>query len=109
MASLTNKFLFPAPNPPHYDLKTFPDHLIWIPATPTTVPIPCLWLQNSPLVRTELLVIWSHGNGCDIGSMFGTLKHYHHFWRAHILAYEYPGYGECSGTPSEQAINNHII
>jgi hypothetical protein len=55
--------------------------------------------------RTDLFVIFSHGNGCDIGSMYHTLLHYSHFWKAHILAYEYPGYGLCDGEPGEAAIN----
>lgn len=48
-------------------------------------PIPCFFLQYAD---ADLLIIFSHGNGCDIGSMYETMSHYRNYWKAHVLIYE---------------------
>jgi pimeloyl-ACP methyl ester carboxylesterase len=51
--------------------------------------------------KSDRLLIYSHGNGEDIGSARPFLEL---FQRAGIsvLAYDYPGYGTSTGTPSER-------
>ncbi|CAF1183493.1 unnamed protein product, partial [Didymodactylos carnosus] len=106
---LLNKILFPAPNPPHYSSTDHPKNLIWLPAEETTSAIPCYYFVPSNCETSSLFIIWIHGNGCDIGSMYTTLKYYSKAWNAHILEFEYPSYGLCdnSVSPSEQSINAH--
>jgi hypothetical protein len=31
------------------------------------------------------MIIFSHGNGCDIGSMYETMSHYRNYWKAHVF------------------------
>lgn len=92
MNYIAHKILFPAPSPPNYAADSFPDSLIWIPVEDEKESIPALWV---PYPRSDVLVIFSHGNGCDIGSMYSTLTHYSYHWQVNILAWEYPGYGLC--------------
>mmetsp|Transcript_3602 Transcript_3602/g.10248 ORF Transcript_3602/g.10248 Transcript_3602/m.10248 type:complete len:352 (+) Transcript_3602:60-1115(+) len=47
-------------------------------------------------------LIFSHGNGTDIGIMFRRLKELAVKLEIDAFAYEYSGYGESSGSPSEE-------
>jgi len=49
-------------------------------------------------------LLFSHGNSTDIGIMFYHLKDLAAKLDCDVFAYEYTGYGESSGTPSEQDI-----
>ncbi len=108
---LPEKFLFPAPNPPHYTLTSHKEHLFWLPADPNssqTSPIPCM--LYSPSCEANFFLIWCHGNGCDIGSMDMTLTALSRRLHAHALIFEYPSYGLLKGvtsSPSQESINNH--
>ncbi|GAB5373300.1 hypothetical protein AAMO2058_001739100, partial [Amorphochlora amoebiformis] len=104
--------LFPAPKPPTYDSNSFPDDLIWVPhnvkdegGNIKSAPIPCVFLAYKGGKR---LVIYCHGNGCDLGKIHDELLRYRDYWKVHILAMEYPGYGLCEGTPSEASINRAL-
>jgi fermentation-respiration switch protein FrsA (DUF1100 family) len=66
--------------------------------------IACRHLGNK---RSDLLVIYSHGNGEDLGHIEPILKNYRDAGFS-ILAYDYPGYGLSSGKPSEQATYNSL-
>mmetsp|Transcript_5510 Transcript_5510/g.8154 ORF Transcript_5510/g.8154 Transcript_5510/m.8154 type:complete len:466 (+) Transcript_5510:68-1465(+) len=104
-ASLVNKFLYPAPKPPHYQCDSHPNHIIWIPRSDKKAAIPCLHLR-SPGAKN--LIIYAHGNGCDIGDMKMELEYYSHSLHSHICAFELRGYGFNQGTPSEGAISSDI-
>ncbi|CAF1308388.1 unnamed protein product, partial [Didymodactylos carnosus] len=106
MSFLTNQILFPAPTPPNYSLTSHPAHLIWIPQSDSTPSIPCLYYPSSSPAASVFL-IWTHGNGCDIGSMHETLVYYSKRLNIHLLAYEYPSYGLCQGSLSESSIDAH--
>jgi hypothetical protein len=66
--------------------------------------------QLSPVVcrSAEWTILWSHGNGADLGIMFEYLRAYSIAWRVNIVAYEYPSYGLCDGLCSEASINASI-
>ncbi|CAF1124914.1 unnamed protein product [Adineta ricciae] len=105
ISSIINTVLYPRPNPPHYSAKSHPNYLIWIPPNGSIPSIPCFYFQASP---ERPLIIWSHGNGCDIGTMVPLLSLLNRTLSVNILIYEYPGYGLCVGqTPSEDKINRH--
>lgn len=48
----------------------------------------------------EKILIYSHGNGEDIGSIFNFLRNFQRRGIS-VLAYDYPGYGTSSQQPSE--------
>mmetsp|Transcript_29892 Transcript_29892/g.41650 ORF Transcript_29892/g.41650 Transcript_29892/m.41650 type:complete len:336 (+) Transcript_29892:234-1241(+) len=68
--------------------------------------IPCIFL---PYKGAKRMVIYCHGNGCDLGTIYEELLRYREYWQVHILAMEYPGYGLCSGEPDEKSINDAVF
>lgn len=104
-ANLINKFLYPAPNPPHYECDSFPNHIVWIPRSDKKGNIPCMMLRQPGATN---MIIYAHGNGCDIGDMKMELDYFSQCLKAHICAFELRGYGFNKGTPSETAINSDI-
>jgi alpha-beta hydrolase superfamily lysophospholipase len=107
---LLNKFLFPAPKPPHYTSVSHRRNLFWLPADSSTdSPIPCMFYspENSNR-KIEHFIIFCHGNGCDIGSMQYTLSEFSRHLNVYIISFEYPSYGLClAQSPNQQTINNH--
>jgi fermentation-respiration switch protein FrsA (DUF1100 family) len=61
--------------------------------------ITCRYLTNR---GARSLVIYSHGNGEDLGHIEPILKGYRAAGFS-VLAYDYPGYGLSSGKPNEKA------
>mmetsp|Transcript_33343 Transcript_33343/g.64973 ORF Transcript_33343/g.64973 Transcript_33343/m.64973 type:complete len:464 (+) Transcript_33343:95-1486(+) len=106
-ARLVNKFLYPAPMPPHYECDSHPNHIIWIPHSNKKAAgaIPCLMIRCP---GAKNLIIYAHGNGCDIGDMKMELDYFSHTLRAHVCAFELRGYGFNQGTPSEKNICDDI-
>jgi Esterase/lipase len=54
-------------------------------------------------VGSQITLLYSHANAEDLGIMFGWLKCLARRLNVNILAYDYTGYGESSGEPSEDA------
>jgi hypothetical protein len=54
--------------------------------------IPCLYLPYEQ--GAEKLVIYFHGNAEDIGLAFELLSRFGSEMQMHVLAVEYPGYGQ---------------
>lgn len=109
-SKILNTVLFPAPKPPHYNAQSHIENLFWIPATsPNDAPIPCMfYTPHNRSKRIEYLMIFCHGNGCDIGSMHYTLSTFAKELNVYILSFEYPAYGLCTATsPSHETINTH--
>mmetsp|Transcript_22388 Transcript_22388/g.35980 ORF Transcript_22388/g.35980 Transcript_22388/m.35980 type:complete len:375 (+) Transcript_22388:95-1219(+) len=108
MSSIVRKLLFPLPDPPDYDDTTFPEDLIWVPQDEKKEKpmIPCIFLPHKGAKR---MVIYCHGNGCDLGTIYEELLRYREYWQVHILAMEYPGYGLCKGEPGEKSINEAVF
>lgn len=47
-------------------------------------------------------VLYSHGNAADLGHLYQLFLHLSFNLRANVLGYDYSGYGQSSGKPSEQ-------
>mmetsp|Transcript_20299 Transcript_20299/g.49815 ORF Transcript_20299/g.49815 Transcript_20299/m.49815 type:complete len:430 (+) Transcript_20299:144-1433(+) len=106
-ARLVNKFLYPAPNPPHYECDSFPNNIIWVPRSDKKAQyaIPTLMLRTP---GAKNLIIYAHGNGCDIGDMKMELDYFAHTLRVHVCAFELRGYGFNHGISGESAICSDI-
>ncbi|KAL1202365.1 Alpha/beta hydrolase domain-containing protein WAV2 [Cardamine amara subsp. amara] len=50
----------------------------------------------------KLTVLYSHGNAADIGRMFLIFTVLSHHLNVNLMGYDYSGYGQSSGKPSEQ-------
>ena len=112
MASrILNSVLFPAPKPPHYTHESHAEDLFWLPAQlPNDAPIPCMFYSpsNAQKKKIEYLMIFCHGNGCDIGSMQYTLNAFAGRLNIYIISFEYPSYGLCTApSPNQDTINKH--
>jgi abhydrolase domain-containing protein 17 len=67
--------------------------------------IPAFYFGNLPEKNNEpsneIYIIYSHGNGEDIGNCYQWLNYLHKELKVNILGYEYQGYGLYKGTSSE--------
>lgn len=52
---------------------------------------------------SKQLLLYSHGNGEDLGMIQGTLKNFQEMGIS-VLAYDYPGYGTSSNKPTESGV-----
>lgn len=69
--------------------------------TSTKSIIPAIFYRN---INSDLTLIFSHGNSTDIGIMYNYISDLVIQIKANILLFEYSGYGEASGKPSETQI-----
>ncbi|KAL4477444.1 hypothetical protein ABPG74_002594 [Tetrahymena malaccensis] len=53
--------------------------------------------------RSEIVVIYSHGNSTDIGYMINQALDVSYNLRVNVIAYDYSGYGKSQGKPSEKS------
>ncbi len=67
--------------------------------------IPALLFQNR---QFPSCIIYSHGNGEDIGHTYGWLKTLHETLNINVLAYDYEGYGLHTGSSSENNCNKNL-
>lgn len=90
---LKNKLIFPAPKP-------------FYTKAPMTIQlankesIAAVWLPSD---KSKLTMLYSHGNGEDIGEIAETLKRFNQSGFS-VLSYDYIGYGQSKGKPSEEKI-----
>mmetsp|Transcript_8472 Transcript_8472/g.10710 ORF Transcript_8472/g.10710 Transcript_8472/m.10710 type:complete len:288 (+) Transcript_8472:120-983(+) len=89
------------------------DSLLFRPPEPTPLHPGCrFWLKTAygnkiPAIyfkreTAKITFLYSHANAEDLGLMFGWLKCLSKRLNVNILAYDYTGYGESEGTPSEE-------
>jgi len=104
----SNSLLFPKPRPSYAKGET--DLFL---NTPSGERIACLYLKNSEANGTTIL--FSHGNAEDLGYASDYLEVLHGLGFS-VLAYDYPGYGQSSGKPTEkgchdaaQAAYEHLV
>lgn len=111
-SSMAAKFAFFPPNPPSY--KIIPDEvkgrLIMTDVPPRenvdVLKLPtrrgqeivAIYVRN-PLA--SLTVLYSHGNAADLGQMYELFVELSIHLRVNIMGYDYSGYGQSSGKPSE--------
>mmetsp|Transcript_35775 Transcript_35775/g.102828 ORF Transcript_35775/g.102828 Transcript_35775/m.102828 type:complete len:320 (+) Transcript_35775:48-1007(+) len=93
--------VFQAPCPTYHPLE-YEGELLWVPRAAGQPPhegIPCLLLQKP---RASHFLVYFHANAEDLGRVRKLAKLLVAHLGVHVLAVEYPGYGVCSGTPTEQ-------
>ncbi|XP_068657303.1 uncharacterized protein [Aristolochia californica] len=112
-SSMAAKFAFFPPNPPSYKLVQDEDTglltLSCFPhrenvevlklATRRGTEIVAVYVRN-PMATSTLL--YSHGNAADLGQMYELFIELSILLRVNLLGYDYSGYGQSSGKPSEQ-------
>eukprot|EP00028_Trichosphaerium_sp_Am-I-7-wt_P012361 CAMPEP_0168539562 /NCGR_PEP_ID=MMETSP0405-20121227/21908_1 /TAXON_ID=498012 /ORGANISM="Trichosphaerium sp, Strain Am-I-7 wt" /LENGTH=251 /DNA_ID=CAMNT_0008569161 /DNA_START=29 /DNA_END=780 /DNA_ORIENTATION=+ len=70
--------------------------------------VPCfLHEYNCDGVKSQLYILWSHGNAEDIGCN-DDIGMKARAWKANIIKHEYQGYGISPGSPSVSAIDRDI-
>ncbi|KAE8036878.1 hypothetical protein FH972_009511 [Carpinus fangiana] len=112
-SSMAAKFAFFPPNPPSYKLITDD-------ATGLLLLDPFPHRENVEVLRlptrrgTEIVavyvrypmatstILYSHGNAADIGQMYELFVELSVHLRLNLMGYDYSGYGQSSGKPSEQ-------
>eukprot|EP01101_Sappina_pedata_P010240 TRINITY_DN6407_c0_g1_i1.p1 TRINITY_DN6407_c0_g1~~TRINITY_DN6407_c0_g1_i1.p1 ORF type:complete len:334 (+),score=46.59 TRINITY_DN6407_c0_g1_i1:1352-2353(+) len=118
---ITNRAIFPAPSRCSYKDMAFDVHrseyeggrLIWIPTASQRAPkaqhrpyMPAFLFLNP---NAKKVIIYSHANRCDIGDMYFEMWDLKTQFDAHVLIYEYEGYGLGPRYPtSEVAMNFNI-
>ncbi|KAK8593026.1 hypothetical protein V6N12_045115 [Hibiscus sabdariffa] len=112
-SSMAAKFAFFPPNPPSYKVVTdeltalllltpFPHRenveILKLPTRRGTE-IVALYIRH-PMATSTLL--YSHGNAADLGQMYELFIELSIHLRVNLMGYDYSGYGQSSGKPSEQ-------
>ncbi|XP_049383196.1 uncharacterized protein LOC125847600 [Solanum stenotomum] len=112
-SSMAAKFAFFPPNPPSYKLikddltgllllSSFPHRenveVLKLPTRKGTE-IVAMYIRH-PMATSTLL--YSHGNAADLGQMYELFIELSIHLRVNLLGYDYSGYGQSTGKPSEQ-------
>ena len=90
-----DRLVFPAPRPSTYSK----DQVSFTVADKNKVSIACLHLGETD--KPKRTVIFSHGNGEDLGNLESFLAYFGSD-STEMIAYDYPGYGLSDGKPSEE-------
>lgn len=111
-SSMASKFAFFPPNPPSYKLiKEEATGLLLMEPFPHRENVEVLKFPNRrgieivamyvrhPMAKTT--VLYSHGNAADIGQMYELFVELSIHLRVNLIGYDYSGYGQSSGKPSE--------
>ncbi|KAF9671645.1 hypothetical protein SADUNF_Sadunf12G0069200 [Salix dunnii] len=112
-SSMAAKLAFFPPNPPSYKLVTdYATGLLLLDHFPHRENVDILRLPTRrgteivavhvryPMATSTLL--YSHGNAADIGQMYELFIELSTHLRVNLMGYDYSGYGQSSGKPSEQ-------
>ncbi|CAN1725518.1 Alpha/beta hydrolase domain-containing protein 17B [Linum perenne] len=111
-SSMAAKFAFFPPNPPYKLVKdeitgllllnTYPHRenveILKLPTRKGTE-IVVMYIRH-PMATSTLL--YSHGNAADLGQMYELFIELSIHLRVNLMGYDYSGYGQSSGKPSEQ-------
>ncbi|KAJ8639610.1 hypothetical protein MRB53_016304 [Persea americana] len=112
-SSMAAKFAFFPPNPPSYKIMTdemtglytlsnFPHRenveVLKLPTRRGTE-IVAIYIRN-PMATSTLL--YSHGNAADLGQMYELFIELSIHLKVNLMGYDYSGYGQSTGKPSEQ-------
>ncbi|XP_050227411.1 uncharacterized protein LOC126677028 [Mercurialis annua] len=109
-SSIAAKFAFFPPNPPSYTVVADGVQLV-IPELPRIDDVDVLKLRTrkgNEIVavhikhaRATATLLYSHGNAADLGQMFELFVELSKRLRINLLGYDYSGYGQSSGKPTE--------
>ncbi|XP_028782901.1 alpha/beta hydrolase domain-containing protein 17B-like [Neltuma alba] len=112
-SSMAAKFAFFPPNPPSYSLGvdevTGKQTMTGVAlrenvdvlklCTKRGNNIVAMYIKNS---SASLTMLYSHGNAADLGQMYELFSELSIHLRVNLMGYDYSGYGQSSGKPSEQ-------
>ncbi|XWS30854.1 hypothetical protein CRYUN_Cryun23aG0027000 [Craigia yunnanensis] len=105
------KFAFFPPNPPSYTVVESGGKLmmngvvarenvdILKVGTKRGNQVVAVYIKNPAAVLT---VLYSHGNAADLGQMYDLFSELSFHLRVNLLGYDYSGYGQSTGKPTEQ-------
>ncbi|GJQ12075.1 hypothetical protein GpartN1_g3866.t1 [Galdieria partita] len=97
MGAFYSHLVFRPPVPASYTHEDFP--ITWIETKQNTF-FPCTFIEQTNAYFT---LLFSHGNGEDLGNAVSYLNHLCSVLKVNALAYDYTGYGLATGKPSEEA------
>eukprot|EP00252_Welwitschia_mirabilis_P009795 TRINITY_DN22674_c1_g1_i1.p1 TRINITY_DN22674_c1_g1~~TRINITY_DN22674_c1_g1_i1.p1 ORF type:complete len:366 (+),score=40.95 TRINITY_DN22674_c1_g1_i1:211-1308(+) len=111
-STVAAKFAFFPPNPPSYKIvKDEVTGLLRMPEVPHRENVDILRLSTkrgqdiiAMYVRNpmaSLTLLYSHGNAADLGQMYDLFIELSIHLRVNLLGYDYSGYGQSTGKPSE--------
>lgn len=103
---LTNRALFPVP-PRSYSHGDFPMMRLELAGSPDEEAY--LSFHEPVKVELPLVILYCHGNGGDLGRSHAVLDRLANFVGVPVAAVEYPGYGVCRGSPSEDSLNRAVL
>ncbi|GMN57585.1 hypothetical protein TIFTF001_026686 [Ficus carica] len=112
-SSMAAKFAFFPPSPPSYGLEaagetgklrmtgvaTKENVDVLKLATKRGNDVVAVYIKNP---SASLTLLYSHGNAADLGQMYELFSELSLHLRVNLLGYDYSGYGQSSGKPSEQ-------
>uniref|UniRef100_M1CIU8 Protein bem46 n=1 Tax=Solanum tuberosum TaxID=4113 RepID=M1CIU8_SOLTU len=112
-SSMASKFAFFPPNPPSYgvvmeestgkikmtEVVQGQDVDILKLETKKGTEIIAMYVRNP---AAKLTVLYSHGNAADLGQMYDLFTELSLHLRVNLMGYDYSGYGQSTGKPSEQ-------
>lgn len=96
MGNILNSLIFRPPTP-RYSLEAAGLHFI----NTTHGSILCGYFIDN---QADLTILFSHGNGEDIGDIVPQYEKITKRWNVNLFAYDYSGYGHSTGSPSEENI-----
>ncbi|KAJ6892922.1 alpha/beta hydrolase domain-containing protein 17B-like [Populus alba x Populus x berolinensis] len=105
-SSMAAKFAFFPPNPPSYTI--FVDGRNWKAQALVRRNPPEGQRGYSENPSASLTVLYSHGNAADIGQMYHIFTELSSHLNLNLVGYDYSGYGQSSGKPSEHETYSDI-
>ncbi|KAK7273265.1 hypothetical protein RIF29_14314 [Crotalaria pallida] len=112
-SSMAAKFAFFPPNPPSYavsvDEATGKAKMTGVETRENVDVLKLCTKRGNSIVAiyiknpsASLTMLYSHGNAADLGQMYELFSELSVHLRVNLLGYDYSGYGQSSGKPSEQ-------
>ncbi|OMO52609.1 putative Protein bem46 [Corchorus capsularis] len=110
-STMAAKFAFFPPNPPSYTVVESAGKLVMNGvvarenvdvlkvATKRGNQVVAVYIKNP---GAALTVLYSHGNAADLGQMYDLFSELSLHLRVNLLGYDYSGYGQSTGKPTEQ-------
>ncbi|KAI9121024.1 hypothetical protein K1719_008057 [Acacia pycnantha] len=112
-SSMAAKFAFFPPNPPSYSLGvdevTGKQKMTGVALRENVDVLKLCTKRGNNIVAmyirnpsASLTMLYSHGNAADLGQMYELFSELSMHLRVNLMGYDYSGYGQSSGKPSEQ-------
>ncbi|MED6185302.1 hypothetical protein PIB30_055763 [Stylosanthes scabra] len=112
-SSMAAKFAFFPPNPPSYEVvveeSTGKATMSGVSARENVDVLKLMTRRGNSIIAVyiknpsaALTLLYSHGNAADLGQMYDLFCELSLHLRVNLLGYDYSGYGQSSGKPSEQ-------